>query len=208
MEYTKQDKIILWLYLCLGSGFNKLMGLMDYYGDLNGVWDNFDKNDDNLAFLSAKTKSALAKTRNMEYVNNCIEKWKNPKLTTVFDNSYPRLLKETANPPLLLFYDGDLSGLNRCIGVVGSRSCTKYGLDCAKEISYDLAAEGVCIVSGGARGIDTKAHEGALEAGGKTVCVFGCGLNIAYPPENERLFYNIIEKSRLFICFFFTFICF
>lgn len=193
MEYSDRDKKLLWLAIALDIGSSKYFKLVDYYGDIDEVWDNFDKNDDKLNFLSAKTKATLDKTKKLSYVNNCIEKWNYPKFTTILSGDYPSLLLETSDPPLILFYAGEMRAFEKAIAVVGTRTCTKYGMDCAYDFAKEAAELGITVISGGARGIDTKAHEGALSALGRTVCVLGCGIDVVYPPENERLFKNIAE---------------
>lgn len=107
---------------------------------------------------------------------------------TLVQESYPFLLKQIYDPPAILYYRGDINVLNgTCVAMVGSRKATEYGKTAAGKIAEGLAAAGVVVVSGMARGIDTVAHQGALQAGGKTVAVLGCGLDICYPPENIKL---------------------
>lgn len=104
------------------------------------------------------------------------------------DSDYPALLGEIPDPPVGLFVRGDtLSSLLPMIAVVGTRSPTPRGSSVARELAFDLAREGVTVISGLARGIDTAAHRGALEAGGRSVAVLGSGLDQIYPPENEGL---------------------
>ena len=101
---------------------------------------------------------------------------------------YPHLLSQIPDPPDLLFCQGSLTGEERpAIAVVGSRRETRYGRQQAFEIAKQLAMAGVTVVSGLARGIDTAAHKGALEGGGRTVAVLGSGLNRVYPEENKAL---------------------
>lgn len=195
MEYSDSDKVILWLSMALGTGSVRFFELMDYYGDIDEIWNNFNAQDQSLNFLPTKIKDALAKTRNMSYVSNCIEKWNKPKFVTILSNDYPDMLRETSNPPIILYYMGEMRSYEKCIGIVGSRRCTKYGLDCAYKFAGDLSLAGVTIVSGGARGIDSRAHEGTLDAGGRTVCVLGCGIDVVYPPENDVLFHRIAEAG-------------
>lgn len=197
MEYSELNMKILWLAMTVNS--EKFFQLLDYYEQADFIWENYNSKDPNLNFLSDKTKSALDKTKNLSYVNNCIEKWKRPKFITVFENDYPKLLKETAFPPVILFYEGNIHPFDKYIGMVGMRNCTAYGTKCAKELSRGLAENGVTIVSGGARGIDTSAHMGAMEGGGRTVCVLGCGIDVVYPAENERLFYDICDTGGAII---------
>jgi len=107
------------------------------------------------------------------------------------DVEYPKLLREIYDPPIGLYRKGKYDFGAPCIAIVGSRKTTLYGQGIARRLAADLARLGFCIVSGLARGIDTAAHEGALEAGGKTVGVVGCGIDIVYPPENLELYRQI-----------------
>lgn len=109
-------------------------------------------------------------------------------VVTMGDPRYPPLLREIFDPPILLFARGRLE-LLQCImlAVVGTRRPTPYGLAVAERLSADLAHAGLTIVSGMARGIDTGAQKGALRAGGGSVAVFGCGVDVVYPSENRKL---------------------
>ena len=112
--------------------------------------------------------------------------------------AYPERLLEIKNPPKQLYCCGD-SGLlkSRCVAVVGSRTTTVYGRRTAEAIGRCLAAAGVTVVSGMARGIDASAHEGALSAGGLTVAVLGCGPDVCYPPENRLLMADIKRRGLI-----------
>jgi DNA processing protein len=112
------------------------------------------------------------------------------------DPDYPPLLREIHDPPMVLYYRGNLEALkNACIGVVGTRDASGYGIDLAKKLGYQLAFAGIGVVSGLARGIDTAAHQGALAAKGKTAAVLGCSLDQIYPAENEVLAEKIGEAG-------------
>ena len=113
---------------------------------------------------------------------------------TINDDLYPIVLREIFDPPLVLYYRGTLIPDARRIGIVGARKFTAYGEAAAMEFAERLARSGVTITSGAARGIDTRAHRGALR-GGRTVAVLGCGVDIAYPPENRRLLSQIVESG-------------
>lgn len=108
------------------------------------------------------------------------------------DEAYPPLLREIYDPPIVLYVRGTLEPRDKnSIAVVGSRQTTSYGGEVARRLGYQLAYTGVTVVSGGARGIDTAAHQGALAAGGRTLAVLGTGLDIVFPPENRDLFDRI-----------------
>jgi DNA processing protein len=105
---------------------------------------------------------------------------------TLDDPSYPALLRTIADPPPVLFLRGLLDA-SPAVAIVGSRRATPYGLAAAARLAADLAMVGVTVVSGLARGIDAAAHQGALDGGGRTVAVLGCGPDVTYPPEHAGL---------------------
>ena len=113
------------------------------------------------------------------------------------DPEYPELLKEIFDPPIGLYAAGPASAPARCVGVVGTRRPTPYGKSLAREIGGALAQAGWCVVSGMARGVDSEAHRGALDAGGATMAVLGCGADIVYPPENLPLYREIVAKGAV-----------
>ena len=118
------------------------------------------------------------------------------RVVIIEDDEYPSLLKQIHLPPMLLYVKGSLEDISPAIAVVGARKCTSYGKNVAEKISEELSHAGVMILSGGARGIDTCAHRGALKAG-KTVAILGSGVDIVYPPENRALFAQIAENGAL-----------
>jgi DNA processing protein len=113
------------------------------------------------------------------------------------DPEFPELLRETYDPPIGLYWQGEYVVDRPCVAIVGTRRSTLYGRSVTKKFASELARLGFCIVSGMARGTDTAAHEGALEAGGKTVAVFGCGLDTIYPPENLDLYRSIVAQGAV-----------
>ena len=119
-------------------------------------------------------------------------------LITVADAAYPALLREIFDPPVTLFARGRLELLAEIsIAVVGTRRPTPYGLAVAERLSADLAHAGLTIVSGMARGVDSAAHRGALGAGGDTIAVLGCGVDVVYPSENKKLAAEIAAKGLI-----------
>ena len=120
------------------------------------------------------------------------------KVVTLLDCEYPEKLKQIWHPPLVLFYYGDISLLDkRCISTVGSRDYSEYGKEYTEKI-LDQIIQGNVLVSGLARGIDTIAHQTALKNKARTIAVLGSGIDCCYPPENQEL-YETIKKNHLLI---------
>ena len=114
------------------------------------------------------------------------------------DEHYPELLRQIYDPPPVLYVKGELTAKDKnAVAMVGSRQTTHYGIETARKLAYQLAYVGVTVVSGGARGIDTAAHQGALSVKGRTVAVLGTGINLIFPPENADLFERISENGAL-----------
>lgn len=116
------------------------------------------------------------------------------------DENYPQKLKHIYGKPNEIFVIGNEKILNNdCIAVIGCRNCTEYGAKSAYEFGYELAKKGVCVISGFARGIDSYAHWGAINANGNTIAVLGCGLNVIYPEENLQLYRKILKNGGAII---------
>jgi len=117
---------------------------------------------------------------------------------TLGDPRYPQPLREIFDPPIVLFARGRVELLGAlAVAVVGTRRATPYGLAVAERLSSDLAHAGLTISSGMARGIDTAAHKGALSAGGNTIAVLGCGVDVVYPSENRALMADLARKGLI-----------
>jgi len=121
-----------------------------------------------------------------------------PKQIPLGDTAYPANLREIQAPPARLYVRGALAEDDAlAVAIVGSRAATPYGVAVAERLAADLAARGVTVVSGLARGIDSAAHRGALRAGGRTIAVLGSGVDVIYPPENRRLAGDIEASGAL-----------
>lgn len=119
-------------------------------------------------------------------------------IVTTDDSEYPALLRQIYDPPLVLYVRGTLRPEDAyAIAMVGTRQSTLYGRQTAERLARQLAASGVTVVSGGARGIDSASHEGALQSGGRTIAVLGTGLDIVYPAENVKLYQRIAEQGAV-----------
>ena len=121
------------------------------------------------------------------------------RILTMQDADYPVRLRNIYEPPCLLYVKGQLPMIDEeaAIAMVGTRKATPYGVETAEELAYAMAKQGALIVSGGAYGIDTAAHRGALRAGAKTVALLGCGLDVVYPAGNEWLYHDVVASGAL-----------
>lgn len=120
------------------------------------------------------------------------------QVVTCHDEEYPSALTTIFDPPPLLYVKGaPLQHHDILVAVVGSRRASTYGRTVAEQLCRELSMKGVTVVSGMARGIDSAAHRGALHAGGRTIAVLGCGVNVIYPPENSQLYHEILEHGTI-----------
>lgn len=112
------------------------------------------------------------------------------------DKTYPEKLRQIYDRPVKLYIEGDSNILNnKSIAIIGSRNCSKYGMEVAYKFGYELAKKGITVVSGLARGIDAYSHWGVVKANGKAIAVLGSGLNNIYPRENIGLYKEIIKNG-------------
>ena len=119
------------------------------------------------------------------------------RLVNYLSREYPKSLFEIPDPPPFLYIKGEMRSCELSIAIVGSRRATSYGLMTTAKLAEALASHGVCVVSGLARGVDTAAHKSALQAGGRSIGVLGCGVDKIYPPENRSLFEEMALKGCL-----------
>ena len=114
------------------------------------------------------------------------------------DENYPELLRQIYDPPVVLYVRGALLANDKnSVAIVGSRMTTHYGVETARRLAHQLGYVGVTVVSGGARGIDTAAHQGALNSKGRTIAVLGTGINLIFPAENVELFERIAAQGAV-----------
>lgn len=120
------------------------------------------------------------------------------KKITINDKNYPKNLRNIYNPPKALYVNGTLDARDEtAVALVGSRRASMYGIETCEKLAYELAVRGVTVVSGMARGIDSAAHRGALRAKGRTIAVLGSGHNHIYPPENDKLYHEIVKTGAV-----------
>ena len=164
---------------CPRLGAKHMRALMDYFETAEDVWKASAESVEKSHILTGKTLAAFLAYRNETSLEQIEEKLYrlDIRCSAFEDSDYPPLLSATANPPAVLFYRGALPCFERTIAIVGSRKATAYGIETAHELARGLSAHGITVVSGGARGIDSASHTGAMEGGSPTVVVLACGLD-------------------------------
>ena len=197
---TNQD-IKYWVGFSLipRIGRVKLSQLESYFGSLGQAWQAAPTELKH-AGLDSSAINAFTYWRPKISLDTEMEKLERYgiKVLTFRDPDYPSRLKEVYDYPPILYIRGSLLPEGEwCLAVVGTRRATVYGRQAAEEIVADLVRNKITIVSGLAKGIDSIAHHTALEAGGRTIAVFACGLDIVYPAENATLARNIIQQGAL-----------
>lgn len=185
--------------LIQGIGPAKFSLLLDHFSELKRAWEA-SASELGTAGLDRRSVNAITARRSqisLEAELNRLEQY-NIKVITWKDPEYPRRLREIDGSPPVLYVRGSLlSDDECCVAVVGTRRASAYGRQSAEELASELARNGVTIVSGLARGIDTVAHEAALQAGGRIIAVSACGLDMVYPSSNSALARHIMEQGAL-----------
>ena len=174
----------------------RLMQLLAYFQSLSKAWHATD-NELREADLSEQVLTSILTMRTKIDLDVEMRKVKSvgASIITLMDEDYPANLRRIADPPSVLYVKGDLLPTDElALAVVGTRKATRYGRDAAHRMSLWLAKNDVTIVSGLAQGIDAAAHQGALDANGRTIAVLGCGIDQIYPQENEKLAHDIMRK--------------
>ena len=186
----------IWLSCVDGIGPKRFYRLLSVYEDARNVWDNVG--DEGMRFLGARTLANLRAARTQEFFYRLFARLQSGgmrALSRICDD-YPAALGQIYDPPPTLFVRGEANlSAERMFAVVGSRRATREGKRAAREFCVALAREGVCVVSGLARGVDTCAHLGTLEGGGVTIAVLGSGADVIYPAENEALAERIVAEG-------------
>ncbi|MBM3127171.1 MAG: DNA-protecting protein DprA [Chloroflexi bacterium] len=177
----------------------KVQRLLDHFGDLETAW-RANAFDLNAAGLDKRALENLLAARKKIVLDAELEKIAraNVRVLTLDDPTYPQLLKQIDNAPFVLYVKGELlPDDDWAVAIVGTRRATAYGREATRHIVSDLARSRVTIVSGLARGIDAEAHRAALDASGRTIAVLGCGVDIVYPPEHQKLAEQITARGAL-----------
>lgn len=180
---------LLVLHRINGLGPIRLKAILDYFQDPQIAWEADPKEmlqigiPRNIVELLVETRKKLDPEKYLESIKKAEVKW-----VTIFDENYPKILKEIYDPPIILYYKGEiLPADERAIAVVGTRKISGYGKLVTEKLTKELVESEITIISGLARGVDTQAHKTAIETGGRTLAVLGGGLKHVFPPENVSL---------------------
>jgi DNA processing protein len=195
-SYAEEEKFWIWL-ASLGLGAKPFYQTLRLFGSAAAFFDAVKNDSDMLLNLPDETvrlaRVACSEQRIAELL--CELSSKDIFALTRLSADYPEPLATIPWPPPVLFVKGRIDSLHRAIGIVGTRRCTRRGYEHTRRIASKL--DGMCVVSGLARGIDTAAHLGALDADIPTIAVLGCGVDVVYPPENEEIYHRIIQNGAV-----------
>ena len=185
------EQALQWLALALtpGLGPTRVRHLVDRFGNVGAIF-RASLTELEATGLLAVSAQSIGTGKSLELAQEELEKAKaaGAQIVSLDDSRYPVRLREIYDPPVILYVRGDVAMLSQPgIAVVGTRHPTPYGSGMAERLAIDLSAHGLVIISGMARGVDTAAHRGVISAKGKTVAVFGTGVDVLYPKENTRL---------------------
>lgn len=182
-----------------GIGAVRFRTLLDTFGSMEAAWNASPQALQGCGIGPAAASALVEGRRRIDpaYELDRVQKAGYEALTWL-DEGYPERLCEIAQPPPVLYVDGELAPDDRwAVAVVGTRRPTAYGINVARDLGRILAESGVVVISGLARGIDALAHQAALEAGGRTIAVLGSGLDQVYPPEHRHLASSIRESGAI-----------
>lgn len=202
MSSSLENSLSDWIALSfvIGVGSRTAATLIDKYGSPTAVFEASVYSLES-AGLRSETIEVIKSAEPREKARRELDELERlggvPLILT--DERYPALLRETYDPPIVIYCKGAVKNAlsQPVVAIVGSRRCSSYGRNVAEKLSRELSERGVTIVSGLARGIDSAAHRGALDGGGLTVGVMGTGLDAVYPKENWKLAARIVEQGAL-----------
>jgi DNA processing protein len=187
-----------------GIGPVLLKRVQQHFGNLEIAWTASAQNFREIEGFGHKLIDSITTERNKINLEQFVREYsqKNPHFWTPADRDYFRLLLEIPSPPPILHYLGQPEaeenlGTKAIVGIVGTRYPTEYGKRWTRKISAALARNGFTVISGMAAGIDTEAHQGCLNAGGRTIAVLGTGVDLIYPPNNRQLYQQIRERGLI-----------
>jgi DNA processing protein len=195
------DELAYWVGFnkVLGIGPARLRALLDYFGSIEAAWQS-NLSDLVEAGLDRRSVTNLLATRRSLDLDKELERLHRAGVTalTWVSDDYPTNLRNIHDPPPVIYVKGELLAEDDwAVAVVGTRHASVYGKEAARRLAGDLASNGVTVVSGLAAGIDTVAHQAALDSGGRSIAVLGSGVDIVYPEQNAALARRLLDQGAL-----------
>lgn len=199
MDMTNQ---MYWFWISQVSevGIKSIEKLCDYFGSIEKIYFASEEELKNVDGITKQQVIGLLKNKNIDKIVEQYNKLREKDIyfVTKEDDGFPRSLRDIYDSPFFLYYKGRLPVSHKpTMAIIGARNCTNYGKEIALHLSKELAKHQVQIISGLARGIDSYAHQGALDGGGETYGVIGCGVDNCYPSENKRLYEAIANTGGI-----------
>ncbi len=180
-----------------GMGPIRLKRLYEHMGTMHGAWQADPRQWLEIAGFSSNLVGQLRSQKASIEPEALLEKWETKcgSFLTPADTAYPAQLWEIADPPPVLYYRGAIGPWEPAVAMVGTRRASEYGHRWAKKLGFELGRLGFTVVSGLAAGIDGTAHRATLQAQGRTIAVLGCGIDIAYPYQHQRMYQSIVAQG-------------
>lgn len=198
----EDKKYWVWLSRIEGLGSVRKKKLLEMFIEPEVIWELSFEDIIKIDGFGKKIASEMLDDKyrqNLDEYMGYMEKY-DVHIVTIYDKEYPNKLRNIYDPPVTLFAKGNVDILNDdSIAIVGCRNCSEYGAKVAQKIAYELGKNNISVVSGMAKGIDSYAHIGCLNAKGKTIAVLGGGLDRIYPKENIKLYNDIIELGGVIL---------
>ena len=180
-----------WFWLCNIEGIwtGKINILISFFRTPEEIYKADSKQLSSIKGLTSKNITDIIQSRELKKINKKYDYMKKKSIKFIYRTCdlFPNKLLHIENPPYALYVKGNLDILTKdqfAVAAIGARNSSSYGNHIAKKLGFEMAALGVTVISGMARGIDSYAHIGALDAGGNTIAVLGCGVDVCYPREN------------------------
>lgn len=200
MNYTTDEQLNILLCSAQAMTTARYDRLLSMYGSATQVFQNATPGNADIAVLGDDLLRQIIALKSRKKLAELLDSFERLRITVVCRNSdlYPAALMQVDEPPLLLYVKGDPTLLSAGgVSIIGARRCTKYGKNTARTFARALAQSGIPVLSGGARGVDSIANQGALDEGGKTMAILGCGIDQVYPSENRELFDHIAATGAI-----------
>lgn len=193
-----EEFYMMWLSRCKSIGYKAVYLLLEHFSSAEDVWRASPEEIRSVKGLRKKDADTIICARDGEQLDIWIDELEELGIQfySYLHPKYPALLKAITDPPIGLYVRGTIPEDDiDTVAIIGARNCTRYGLTASYQIAKDLGKTNTIVVSGMARGIDGSAHRGILDAGGRTIAVLGCGLDICYPAEHKDLMERIVNNG-------------